>query len=132
MKLFAVLALIICSMPTQAQAQEPRFFESLYDVPIMPNMVELPDMAVSFDKPHGRIAYAGAQTTQSLSPEGVLAFYDRALPQMGWTVLKIAQNMREYRRKEEDLRLFFVRSDGAELLQFMLFPAQNFEQNSQK
>ena len=125
MRLF-LLALTLCvAVPLQAQAQEPRFFESLYDVPVMPNMVELPDMTVSFDKPHGRIAYVGAQAPSNLHSTEIIAFYDKTLPQMGWKLVKAQGSVREYNRKGEDLRLFFVLSDGAELLQFMLFPAQN-------
>ena len=123
MRLLLIILLLV-SAPIIAQAQQaPRFFESLYDVPVMPNMAELKDMAVSFDKPHGRIAYAGAQASAALTPPQIMAFYDKTLPQMGWRIVRSEQYMREYRRNDENLRLFFVQSEGTELLQFMLFPS---------
>ena len=107
----------------EAQAQETQFFDSLYDVPVMPELVEIKDMALSFDKPHGRIAYAGALSSVELSSKNILDFYKKSLPQMGWNVLK----NNEYQRESEMLRISIVRQEiegqHRELVQFMLFPA---------
>jgi len=124
---FTALLLLCFSFVSVVQAQETKFFESLYDVPVMPSLYEVKDMAISFDKPRGRIAYAGAQADNSLSQAEIIAFYDKVLPQMGWHKLDDMAKSYEYGRESERLRLFFVQSNGAELLQFMLFPAQNSE-----
>ncbi len=111
--------LIIMASPVQAQSQN-MFFESLYDVPVMPEMVELPEMALSFDKPTGRIAYATGAASKALNTVQILDFYAKSLPQMGWTAL----TPYEFTREDERLRLSFTKSGGADLVQFMLYPLE--------
>lgn len=77
-----------------AQAQTTFFFDSLYDVPIMPGLAEMPDMALSFDHPAGRIAQAVAAGA-GVTPDAVLSFYDGALPALGWAVLSPGYYARE-------------------------------------
>ena len=60
------------------------FFETLYDVPIMPGLAELTDQAVVFDKPNGRIAQVAAEVISDMSKRDVYQFYEVVLPQMGW------------------------------------------------
>lgn len=78
----------------------PLFFESLYDIPVMPGLQEVPELAVSFDKPGGRIAEAGAEAGDLEEPE-ILGFYDKTLGQMGWQ--KKAEG--SYQREGEQLEI---------------------------
>ncbi len=67
--------------PTPARAES--FFETLYDVPVMEGLTEVPAMALSFDKPNGRIAEAGAATKDKTATE-IQTFYEQTLTALGW------------------------------------------------
>ena len=66
-----------------AQAQEQGFFENIPDLPLMPGLIENQEESVIFDQPDGRIVEAGAQA-RDLTAAGILSFYSRILPQLGW------------------------------------------------
>ena len=113
-----LLILLLLSLPLTAQAGETRFFQSLYDIPIPSDLYEIKDMAIAFDKPHGRIAYAGAASNSNLDEKAILDFYAKTLPQMGWIMKKPSL----YQRDNEQLQLLFVQNDQSGMVQFMLFP----------
>lgn len=96
-----------------------RFFESLYDVPVMPGMAEFPDQALLFDKPDGRIASVAAGS-KGADPVKVRAFYDETLAQMGWR--KTAQN--QYVRGKDRLDMMVERKAGLTIVRFTLSPAR--------
>lgn len=75
-----IIAMLISN---SALAGDNRFFETLYDVPVMEGLVEVADMALIFDKTDGRISEAGA-ITQNVSEDEIVSFYNEALGQMGW------------------------------------------------
>ncbi len=70
-------------MPISTQAQTV-FFQTLYDVPVMNGLSELPEMALSYDKMEGRVASATA-TYESKDISEVYAFYNKVLPEFGWS-----------------------------------------------
>lgn len=79
---------LACAAPL-SRAQEPAgtetsFFRSLDDIPLMPGLKEIEDDSVMFDKPEGRIAEAAARAETPVGAETVRAFYEDALPQLGW------------------------------------------------
>lgn len=80
---YIILILISLCFISPAMANENQFFETLYDVPVMDGLEELPDMALSFDKMGGRISEAGA-IAKDLSPQEIMTFYAETLSQMGW------------------------------------------------
>lgn len=91
------LCALVAAMP--AMGQTPVFFETLYDVPVMPGLTEMPDMALVFDTPEGRIAQAGAAGNgSSFAP--VAAFYAAALPSLGWQPLGTGVFVRDGERLE--------------------------------
>lgn len=49
------------------------FFHVLNDLPVMPGLRELPDEAINFDKPEGRIVTATA-VSDHVSPEKIAVF----------------------------------------------------------
>ncbi len=102
-----------------ADAAENRFFESLYDVPVMPGMAEFPDQALLFDKPDGRIASVAAGS-KGADPARVQAFYDDTLSQMGWR--KTAKN--QYVRGKDHLDMAVERKAGLTVVRFTLSPAR--------
>jgi len=114
MKILIIALLVL--FPISAKS-ETLFFETLYDVPVMEGLIEIPDMAMTFDKPNGRISQAGAMMKYT-SPQQVQAFYDEALIQLGWKSLK--EN--EYIREGETLLISYERDKTVE---FLLKPLQN-------
>ena len=104
--IFSVAAVQAKEMP------ETVFFDSLYDIPVMPGLVEVPELSMSFDKPNGRISQAAAQYND-IAPSSIFVFYDQSLSQMGWQ--KTGQG--RYKRESERLSI----SVGSE--------AQNIEEN---
>lgn len=116
MKIFYLIyiSVFLISLPVSAQD----YFETLYDVPVMAGLIEIPDQAMSFDKADGRIAEAGA-LAENINPEDVSSFYDVALTQMGWQ----ARQAGVYHRETERLRLKIISMKGGDLLvQFSLEP----------
>jgi len=110
-----LLFMIIFALPVQAF--EPRFFNSLHDIPIMEGLVEIEEAAISFDKANGRIAQARAMS-EDLTQSTIIQFYDKTLPQMGW----IQQSTGLYQREMEQLRLSFESEQGFLLMLLMLAP----------
>jgi hypothetical protein len=79
-----ILILIGCLFMTKAQAQGTTdFFDSLYDVPRMPGLKEIPELSLNFESPQGRVAEAGA-TFSGVNPANILRFYQQVLPSFGW------------------------------------------------
>jgi hypothetical protein len=120
MSRFACIFLICCvflAVPA-AHAEKTFFFDSLYDVPIMPGLSEIPDMALSFDHPEGRIAQAAAAGS-GVSPEAVLSFYDAALPALGWVVLSPGH----YARDGEILEIEAAMQGSQAAVRFNLSPS---------
>lgn len=116
-----LLALALAISPlwaVQPAAQDaPQFFSSLEDIPLMPGLQELPDQALFFDKPEGRIIEARA-AMGSLTPEQVLAYYRQALPQFGWGRIDETSFFRE----QEKLVLSFQSGRSGPLVKFMVNP----------
>lgn len=101
----------------KSYADDPQFFESLYDIPVMTGLSEVKDMSLSFDKAEGRIAYATA-IGENINELDILAFYSEALSQMGWH--KIAPNT--FTREQEKLEISFEKSKASELVKFSIRP----------
>lgn len=112
-----MLGAVLC-LTEGAKAQErAAFFETLYDVPVMPGLVELPEAALAFDKPSGRIAQAEA-AGRGVSRHDIKAFYREALPQLGW----LERPDGSYRREGEVLQLEIREEEGYKIVHFTLSP----------
>jgi len=97
--------------------EQTTFFEELYDIPVMPGLVELPEGTTVFDKPGGRIV----QTTawgEDIQDNQVIAYYNEALPQLGWQ----KAGVNTYVRKEEKLKITFEKQGVNDLVLFVLEP----------
>jgi len=117
MRLFAIALLSFLIISAPVMAETARFFEALYDVPIMPGLRELPDQTMLFDKPDGRIASVVAAS--GVLKEGqIAAFYEDVLPQLGWK--KTTEN--QYVREDSQLSMEIVRKDPLTAVHFTLSP----------
>lgn len=118
-----ILVLLFAFLPAfgglagSSAAAEERFFEALYDVPVMPGMEEVPGQAMLFDKPGGRIAVVVA-ATKVAKPAEVAAFYEETLTQMGW----IKTTVNQYVRGEQRLSVKIQSGAKAATVNFTLEP----------
>lgn len=106
----------VLSVLAAAGVAGERFFSAIDDLPLMPALSELPDSAVMFSKPEGRIVEVAA--TGAVEREAVLAYYRRTLPQLGWR----AGAGDGWQRDGERLRLTFRAEPRGLLVQFSLAP----------
>lgn len=108
-----LLALWLMGSPVQAA---DRFLSVIADLPLMPALVETPGSAVVFAKPAGRIVEVSA--SGEVAKGAVLAYYGRALPQLGWR----AGPAESWEREGEKLQLNFMTSDGRLRVHFSIAP----------
>lgn len=122
--------LIICLMGVvipvtssfaQNEQKQAHFFESLYDVPVMKGLEEIPELALSFDKPDGRISQAGAYAND-LKKDDILAFYDISLAQMGWKRAKEGIYTRNTEKLEVFIRKVQEKQGSLLFVKFLLKP----------
>lgn len=66
-----------------ASAEKAAFMAGFEDLPLMPGMIQSTDDSVSFDAPSGRFVEVYVETAKA-DKGAVEAFYDGALPQLGW------------------------------------------------
>ena len=117
--LLLILFVVIVAPISGTAQQAARFLSVMEEMPLMPGLVEVTDVTVTFDGPSGRIIQAFA--AGSLQVDKVRAFYAAALPQLGWA----RQANGEYRRDAEILRLeVSLASDGGAGVHYMLRPAK--------
>lgn len=106
-------------LPGGAAAQDGAgsgYVAGIPDLPLMPGLKELPDSGLVFDKPGGRIVEAFAQG--DVTAQAVIAFYDGALPQLGWR----REAPGAYLREGERLKLDLSQDARGITVQFKLFP----------
>lgn len=94
MKFFKIFALLFLVITGPAFAEDALFFSVLRDVPLMKGFAENYDDQVVFDKPQGRIIESSA-SAKNIEVEHVYAFYQSALPQLGWKRLSGNSYVRE-------------------------------------
>jgi hypothetical protein len=94
----------------------PVFLSNLDDIPLMAGLTERKDLAVSFDKPEGRIVEAQAEGR--LSADAVTKFYAATLPQLGWRL----QGANNFMRESEELRLTVATVNQRLIVRFALSP----------
>ncbi len=117
----AIFFALFIVVAAPAGAQEPRFFSELNDIPLMPGLYELAEDTVVFDKPEGRIIEsAAASETETINK--IKAFYDSALPQLGWVRVAAPDGGAAYIRQDEALRLRLETREGVNVVKLMVSP----------
>jgi hypothetical protein len=114
LRLFAPL-LLAAGLLASPIVRADGFFADVDDLPLMAGLREIPDSALVYDKPGGRIVIVSA--TGSVSRSQVLEFYHRTLPQLGWR-----RNGESYRRDDEKLTIGFEAAAGGLLVRFHINP----------
>ena len=87
-------------------AAESVFMSGLKPLPLMDGLKQSEDAALSFDSPGGRIVEAYAQS-EKIEKQKVMEFYDKTLPQLGWSRLKkkTPASSFSYAREGEELTI---------------------------
>jgi hypothetical protein len=118
LSVFALGHLSLSSATAQVSQDEPEFFMSLEDIPLMEGLEELEDQTLSFDKPEGRIIESLA-LMRGVSRQQVLSYYRQALPHFGWQVM---EGGTMFFRGKEYLDLTFHQKDGISVVKIMVKP----------
>ena len=98
---FSVLFVVALLSATVTLAAD-RFVSGVADLPLMPGLEEIDGSAMVFSKPQGRIIEVMA--SGAVSRDAVRAFYDRALPQLGWRRVEANSWLREHELLRFDMR----------------------------
>ncbi len=96
------------------------FVTGLEDVPLMPDLQDVPDAAVIFDKPSGRLVEAYAEG--DVEPAAVLAFYRETLPQLGWSIAPEKGATGAFVRESERLEIHVLEGQPRRTVRFVLSP----------
>lgn len=100
------------------EQNDPEFFMSLEDIPLMQGLTELSDRTVSYDKPEGKIVESVA-SMQGVTRVQVLNYYRAVLPQFGWQLMDEG-NM--FFRGHEYIEIAFDEEAGQSFVRIMVKP----------
>ena len=109
---FLVLSLVGATIEARADV----FLPGTEDIPLMPGLAPVPNSALVFDKPEGRIVETRALGATTRAK--VEAFYAASLPPLGWSPL----GRDRWRREAERLTLDFSTAGGKLAVGFTLSP----------
>ncbi len=101
-----VFGLALAASGAAAAEAGKSFLGGVEDLPLMAGLTEVAEARVVFDKPSGRIVEAFA--VGAVGAAEVAAFYDAALPQLGWVRVREGA----FQREGETLEIG-VDSDGS-------------------
>ncbi|TQV76349.1 hypothetical protein [Denitrobaculum tricleocarpae] len=96
------------------------FVTGLEDVPLMPDLQDVPEAAVIFDKPAGRLIEAYAEG--NVEPAAVLGFYRDTLPQLGWSLEAVEGATGVFLRERERLEIHVLEGQDRRTVRFVLSP----------
>ena len=107
-------------LPVPALAGD--FVPGIEDLPLMAELEPIDGSGFAFDTASGRLveAYAGG----AVEPEAVLAFYESALPALGWEAVAETAADQSWQRAGEMLAIEFVDGEGPLTVRFQLAPQE--------
>ena len=121
MRVYLLYLMVFVLMAQASHAQNAHFFDELYDVPVMNGLVIVPDQAISYDKPEGRISQAIAYAPNN-DWSAIQSFYKETLMQMGWQSL----GNDKYSRERELLEINHEKTENSDvsglIIRFLLRP----------
>lgn len=106
---------LILPLPVASQ----NFFNQIDDLPIAPGMDEVGPASLFFQSSSGRIVVAVARGEGKIST--VRAFYEKALPSLGWRFIRAGI----YHRNSEMLKLRIQKTLGKVSLYLHIVPIKN-------
>ncbi len=113
------LAIAVLAGASAALAEDG-FVMAIDDLPLMPGLTEVREAGIAFDKPQGRIVEAYAEG--AVAGEAVVAFYEKTLPQLGWSAARSPAGDTRWRREGEVLRVDVLADEEPVTVRFYLTP----------
>lgn len=115
-RVFAAALLLFAIVAGATTSSAGEFVPGIEDLPLMDELQAIDGSGFAFDSASGRLveAYAGGNVTR----EAVEAFYDRTLPELGWT----ETGDQAWQREGETLVIEFVEGAGPLTVRFQLAP----------
>ena len=111
-------------LPQAVSAQSPSgagaFVTGMEDVPLMSDLQDVPDAAVIFDKPAGRLIEAYAEG--NVESAAVMKFYRETLPQLGWSIEAAKGASGVFFRERERLEIHVLEGTDRRTVRFVLSP----------
>lgn len=111
-------------LPQAVSAQSPSgagaFVTGMEDVPLMSDLQDVPDAAVIFDKPAGRLIEAYAEG--NVESAAVMKFYRETLPQLGWSIEAAKGASGVFFRERERLEIHVLDGTDRRTVRFVLSP----------
>lgn len=123
MKKLFLTGLFVLMLGAPAAFAETQYLVSLPDIPLMPEMKELKDSGVLFDKAEGRIIEETVKAP-NLTREKVLKFYNETLPALGWMPVSPGPNSSRFSRNGEQLIVNLEKLANDGLVGFAVSPIQ--------
>ncbi len=114
-----ILALLVLAAAPAALAEDG-FIMAIDDLPLMPGLTEMREAGLAFDKPQGRIVEAYA--AGAVAGDAVEAFYEKTLPQLGWSMAISPAGVARWHRDGEVLRVDVLANEGPVMVRFYLTP----------
>lgn len=99
--------LCVCLVAVPAAAGGGRFISNMPDVPLMAGLEEMPQIAVIFDTPEGRVTQAFLESRGPTQAQ-IARFYADTLPQLGWGPAGAGR----WTRRSEALALSFTQPEA--------------------
>lgn len=101
-----LFVLLFCFFSVSGASADPVFMSGFEDLPLMDGLKQAEEASLSFDSPGGRIIEAYAQSDR-IERGQIMNFYDKTLPQLGWTRLnkKTKTSSFSYAREGEELTI---------------------------
>ncbi len=116
------LAVLFTLIAASAQA-ETRYLASMPDIPLMPQMTEIKDSRIVFDKAEGRIVEETVKTA-NIRPADIFKFYNETLPALGWTHILSTPVLARFSRNGEQLIVNLEKLQTESLVSFAVSPNQ--------
>ncbi len=114
-----MMGLSLALFPFMVWAEKPvTYLNAMPDIPVMHGLVEGAGSTLSFDKPSGRILSTYVLAEDFISEQDILDFYQKTLPQLGWTEKKA----HEFIREREQLSITVDDGEDGLIVQFLLTP----------
>lgn len=118
-----VFTVFFAGMFTNSAMAQTRYLVSLPDIPLMPQMMELKDSGVVFDKAEGRIIEETVKAS-NVSREQVLKFYNETLPALGWVKVNRPNSLGRFSRNGEQLVVNLEKLGSEGLVSFAVSPSR--------
>ena len=116
-----ILSFLILFMPKIALTEEAVFINGFEDLPLMQGMTIVEDAGMSFDSLSGSIVEVYVEV-ENIKPDDVFTFYQKTLPQLGWTFDKREAEFENFYREGQTLTIEYLTDSQPQTFRFETRP----------